>query len=45
MPISHAFKIAEGGMHIKHYNQAIFEFLCRLNERCWNGIWIPLFWN
>lgn len=33
MPISHALKIAEGGAHIKHYNQAVFEFQCRANEK------------
>ena len=33
MLISHALKIAEGGMHIKHYNQAIFEFQCQANEK------------
>lgn len=32
-------------MHIKHYNQDIFEFQCWANEWCWNGIWILLFWN
>lgn len=26
-------------MHIKHYNQAIFEFQWRAIEWCWNGIW------
>lgn len=43
MLISHAFKTAEGGIHIKHYNQAIFEFQCGANERCLNWVGILLF--
>lgn len=30
-------------MHIKHDNQAEFEFQCVANERCWNGIWTAVF--
>lgn len=33
MAISHDFRIAEGGMHIKHCNQAIFEFQWLANEK------------
>lgn len=32
-------------MHIKHYNQDIFEFQCWANEWYWNGISILLFWK
>lgn len=45
MPISHAFKTAEGGIHIKHYNQTIFEFQCGASERCLNWVGILLFWS
>lgn len=43
MPISHAFKTAEGGIHIKHYNQTIFEFQCGASERCLNWVGILIF--
>lgn len=43
MPISHAFKTAEGGIHIKPYNQTIFEFQCGASERCLNWVGILLF--
>lgn len=42
MPISHDFKIAEGGVHIKHYNQAILNF----NAEKMKGVGLGLlFWN
>lgn len=43
MPILHAFKTAEGGIHIKHYNQTIFEFQCGASERCLNWVGILIF--